>query len=368
LKSAGWARRFVNKGLPGENNQMALGPEQINLLHLSGKLYASVVVSAYNRLEALKICLTALSNQTIESDKYEIILVDDCSTDGTKDYWDKIKHTETNIKYIRHEVNQGLASARNSGILNARGEYIIFLDGDIVPESDFIENFLSYHAKYPDENIAVIGNLSFYKNLTENNNIAYFVQSRYLGFKTKKEREKLDYSNLPHRYFAGGIASIPHSTVNEVGLFDATFKHYGGEDTDYGIRLGHQGVRLIFGASVKAYHNDPVFLQKYKNKRIEAAREGFKIMIKKHPKCYDNNWISLLAPINKREDRLTLIIIKMLLIIALNPINMSIAEYCLEKTNKYRALYSSWLYKFAVMGWTLRGFKEGNSKYSSVWK
>jgi GT2 family glycosyltransferase len=359
---------FLENGLPWGNNQMALGLEQINLLHLSGKLYASVVVSAYNRLEALKMCLTALSNQTIESDKYEIILVDDCSTDGTKDYLERIEQTETNIKYIRHEINQGLSSARNSGIRNARGEYIIFLDGDIVPEPDFIESFLLYHAQYPDEKIVVIGNLSFYKTLTENNNIAYFVQSRYLGFKTKREREKIDYSNLPCRYFAGGIASIPHSTVKEVGWFDSTFKHYGGEDTDYGIRLGNHGVRLIFGDSVKAYHNDPVFLEKYKNKRIEAAREGFKIMIKKHPKCYDNNWISLLSPINKQEDSQRLIFIKKILLIALNPFSMFVVEYWLQKTNKYRLLYSSWLYKFVVMGWTLMGFREANKNYSNVWK
>jgi len=175
---------------------MTVGLEEINLLHLSGKLYASVVVSAYNRLEALKMCLTALLHQTIESDKYEIILVDDCSTDGTKDYLDKIKNTETNIKYIRHEVNQGLASARNSGIRSAVGEYIIFLDGDIVPEPDFIEKMLFYHAQYLDEKIVVIGNLRFYKNLTDKNNIAYFSQSRYLGFRTKKEMAEIDYSNF----------------------------------------------------------------------------------------------------------------------------------------------------------------------------
>ncbi len=225
------------------------------------------------------MCLTSLLHQTIELDKYEIILVDDCSTDGTKDYLDKIIPTEANIKYIRHEVNQGLACARNSGIMSARGEYIIFLDCDIIPEPDFIEKFLFYHAQYPDEKIAVIGNLSFDKNITEKNNIAHFIQSRYLGFKTRREMAKIDFSNLPPRYFAGGIASIPHSTVMEVGLFDSTFKYYGGEDTDYGIRLGNHGVRLIFGSDVKAYHNDPAFLNKFKNKRIEAAREGFKIML-----------------------------------------------------------------------------------------
>ena len=347
---------------------MTLSVVQINNLHLSGKLYASVIVSAYNRLAALKMCLTALLHQTIELDKYEIILVDDCSTDGTKEYIEKIKHSESNIKYIRHEVNQGLACARNSGIMSARGEYIIFLDGDIIPEPDFIEKFLFYHAQYPDEKIAVIGNLSFDKTFTDKNNIAYFVQSRYLGFKTRRERAKIDYSNLPHRYFAGGIASIPYSTVIKVGLFDATFKYYGGEDTDYGIRFGNLGVRLIFGASVKADHHDPVFLQKYKNKRIEAAREGFKIMLEKHPGCYDKNWISLLTPINKREDHILLLVIKLLLKIALNPFNIYMVECWLKKTNKYRLLYSSGLHKFAVMGWTLMGLQEANKKYSSVWK
>jgi len=316
----------------------------------------------------MKMCLTALLHQTIEADKYEIILVDDCSTDGTKDYLDKIMHSESSIKYIRHQVNQGLASARNSGIMSAKGEYFIFLDCDIVPESDFIEKFLFYHSQHPGEKIVVIGNLSFYKTLMDANNIACFAQSRYLGFRTKREMTEMDYANLSIRYFAGGIASIPASTVKEVGLFDSTFKYYGGEDTDYGIRLGKHGVRLIFGTSVKAYHNDPVFLQKFKNKRIEAAREGFKIMLKKHPGCYDNTWISLLVPINKELDSLFLIVVKIVLRMALNPVNLSLLEYWLQKTNQYSWLYSSSLYKFAVMGWTLRGFQEANKKYSSVWK
>lgn len=347
---------------------MAVGFEEMNQIPLTGKLHASVVVSAFNRLEALKMCLTALLNQTIELDNYEIILVDDCSTDGTKAYIDEFKHTETNIKYIRHQVNQGLANARNSGIMNARGEYIVLLDCDIIPEPDFIEKILFYHAQYPNEKIVVIGNLSFEKQFTDKNNIAYFAQSRYLGLRTKSEMARIDFANLPPRYFAGGIASIPYSTVMEVGLFDSTFKYYGGEDTDYGIRLGNHGVRLIFGNYVKAYHHDPVFLQKYKNKRIEAAREGFKIMLKKHPECYDNTWISLLLPINKREDPISLIVIKIILTMALNPFNIFLIEYWLQKTNKYRFLYSSSLYKIAVMGWTLRGLQEANKQYSSVWK
>jgi glycosyltransferase involved in cell wall biosynthesis len=347
---------------------VSLGFEKIMNLQFSGILYASVVVSAFNRLEALKLCLMALSNQTINLENYEIIVVDDCSTDGTTEYINKIIKTASNIKYIRHDVNQGLASARNSGIVNARGEYIIFLDGDIIPEPNFIENFLSYHAKYPDEKIAVIGNLSFYKNLTDKNNIAYFVQSRYLGWRTTREIAKIDCTNLPHRFFAGGIASIPYSTVMEVGLFDSTFKYYGGEDTDYGIRLGNHRVRLIYGDSVKAYHNDPVYLEKYKNKRIEAAREGFKIMLKKHPGCYDNNWISLLTPVDKRIDTISIVMLKSLLKLFFNQFNMFIIEYWLKRTNKYRLIYSSLLYKLAVMGWTLKGLQEANKEYSSVWK
>jgi len=347
---------------------MAVGFEEINKIPLTGKLYASVVVAAFNRLEALKLCLTALLNQTIKLDNYEIVLVDDCSTDGTKEYIDGLLNTESNIKYIRHQVNQGLASTRNSGIVNASGECIIFLDCDIIPAPDFIELNLLYHAKYPGEEIVVIGNLSFDKQFTDENNIAHFAESRYLGMRTKRERAKIDLSNLPPRYFAGGISSIPFSTVMRVGLFDSIFKYYGGEDTDYGIRLGKHGVRLIFGNLVKAYHYDPVYLEKYKNKRIEAAREGFKIMLKKHPGCYDNTWISLLVPINNRDDNISLIVIKILLKIALNPFNVYIIEYWLQKTNKYRFLYSSSLYKIAVMGWTLRGLQEANKKYSSVWR
>lgn len=86
----------------------------------------SVVIPTYNRANLLSRSIQSVLNQTYED--FEIIVVDDASSDGTEEI---IKHfDDQRIKYIRHEENRGAAAARNTGIRYSRSNYIGFLDDD----------------------------------------------------------------------------------------------------------------------------------------------------------------------------------------------------------------------------------------------
>lgn len=87
----------------------------------------SVVVAAYNIENYIDKCLTSLINQTYKD--IEILVVNDGSTDKTKLIIEKYEKTTTNLKLLNKE-NRGLSSARNYGIINAKGEYLAFVDGD----------------------------------------------------------------------------------------------------------------------------------------------------------------------------------------------------------------------------------------------
>ena len=87
----------------------------------------SVVIPVYNVISFLERCVNSVLRQTYKD--LEIILVDDGSTDGSGELCDKIATSDTRIRVI-HQENQGLSGARNTGILQARGEYIAFLDSD----------------------------------------------------------------------------------------------------------------------------------------------------------------------------------------------------------------------------------------------
>lgn len=87
----------------------------------------SIVVPVYNVVHYLERCVLSVLRQTYKD--MEVILVDDGSTDGSGELCDKLALTDTRIHVI-HQKNQGLSGARNTGIRNAKGEYIAFIDSD----------------------------------------------------------------------------------------------------------------------------------------------------------------------------------------------------------------------------------------------
>jgi len=86
----------------------------------------SVVVPTHNRGDFLRCAIASVLNQTLQD--LEVIVVDDASTDNTAEVVEGFG--DPRVNYIRHDVNQGVARARNTGILNSRAKYIAFLDDD----------------------------------------------------------------------------------------------------------------------------------------------------------------------------------------------------------------------------------------------
>ena len=92
-------------------------------------LTLSVIVPVYNVERYLEKCLKSILSQGLSQDCYEIILVDDGSTDNGRNICDIYASNESNISVI-HQMNQGLSVARNVGLSKARGEFVLFVDSD----------------------------------------------------------------------------------------------------------------------------------------------------------------------------------------------------------------------------------------------
>jgi len=88
----------------------------------------SVIIPTYNRAYLIGRAIQSVLNQTYQN--FEIIIVDDGSTDDTKEVVKKFQEQDRRIKYVKHEKNKGEAAARNTGIKTARGEFIAFQDSD----------------------------------------------------------------------------------------------------------------------------------------------------------------------------------------------------------------------------------------------
>ena len=108
----------------------------------------SVVIPVYNAEKYLEHAVGSVLAQECES-SYEIILVNDGSQDGSAAICDSLAKQRSNVQVI-HQVNQGVSAARNAGIAAARGEYVLFLDGDDCWEPQLLRTLDGYLAQKPD--------------------------------------------------------------------------------------------------------------------------------------------------------------------------------------------------------------------------
>jgi len=111
----------------------------------------SIVICTYNRAHLLPDTLNSLLNNTAPASRYEILIIDNNSSDHTHAVAKDIinKYPENNIKYIT-ESRQGLSYARNRGIREASFPLIAFFDDDIIADEKLISNWLEFFGKYPE--------------------------------------------------------------------------------------------------------------------------------------------------------------------------------------------------------------------------
>ncbi|MDI6840132.1 MAG: lipid-A-disaccharide synthase-related protein [bacterium] len=195
----------------------------------------SVIIPTYNRKNILTHCLYRILNQTVKD--YEVIVVDDGSTDGTE------KLSEINkIKYIKLNERKGPIAARNIGIKNAEGEIIIFLDSDVLVSENFVEDHVKLHSL---------------KDPVGKNNLIVQGVVRHI----KKPEDFGKFSLLIDGVCFTGLitqnVSIRKEWIVKVGSFDESLTTEGYEDVDIGRKLKQFGLHTIYVVrKCRAWHVD----------------------------------------------------------------------------------------------------------------
>lgn len=113
----------------------------------------SVIIPTYNRKDTLKRSIDSVLNQTYGN--IEVIIVDDCSTDGSFEYIADVYEEVQNITYIMNDKNIGPGAARNVGVMHAKGEYVAFHDSDDVWMPDKLEKQMKL-MKQTDDNVGFV--------------------------------------------------------------------------------------------------------------------------------------------------------------------------------------------------------------------
>lgn len=198
----------------------------------------TIAIPTYNRGKLLPLVLERIVEQVknLSTYKIEILVLDDASTDNTIQILESFKTKYPNFfHYIISEQNQGITKSRNILVKNALGDYIIFLDSDVLIAKDNIIKHIKTHEN--NKNIICQGSLKF---------VATFEKPEF-----EKKNLLTDYSNS---FFDTANLSIEKNKIIEAGFFDENFSGYGWEDLELGIRLKKKGLKVVKNKSILAYH------------------------------------------------------------------------------------------------------------------
>jgi glycosyltransferase involved in cell wall biosynthesis len=255
---------------------------------------ASVVTPTYNKAALLDLTLASYVHQTHRD--FEVVVVDDGSTDQTRDVVERYRKS-LDLKYV-YQSNTGRAAARNAGIRQATGELLIFADDDRIAVPGFIAAHVSHYSG-PEDKTLVVGAqkalLSWFDGSQETRQrvtlllqehpeleavLARGEKVRLIGAEDIQERleEVLGKFGLPEPWwetssstfleFDGDInrfglcwafcttgnMSVMRRRVLEVGMFDEAFSNWGIEDTEFSFRLCKAGARIAISQEALSYH------------------------------------------------------------------------------------------------------------------
>lgn len=240
-------------------------------------MFFSVVIPTYNRKPILEKCLRAIENQQLRDDSvvagYEVVLVDDGSTDGTLEWLESHKGEFPHVLAYSQD-HKGPAAARNLGVEQAKGDTIIFIDSDLV----VTEQFLQAHADALVKGEKQLGSDHLFT-------YGWVINTCNFDNPTSEPYKITDFSAA---YFATGNVAIARKWLEKAGLFDTRFQLYGWEDLELGVRLKQLDLKLIKCPEAVGYHWHPPFdldqIPRMIDREIQRGRMGV-LFYEKHP-----NW------------------------------------------------------------------------------
>ncbi len=204
-------------------------------------LMFSIIIPTYNRLESLKIALNSVLTQSYKN--YEIIVIDDGSFDGTKEYIESL-HNE-NIIYL-WQKNSGLPSvARNAGILLSKGEWVAFLDSDDFWYQDKLLEVYKEIKNIKGKNIIAI---SHWEDMIIENSIV-----KILKHGTKKTVNTYEELLFKGNFLSTSAITVKRTALINIGLFDVKKEYFIVEDYELWLRLAKIGDFIYVNKVLGAY-------------------------------------------------------------------------------------------------------------------
>ena len=209
----------------------------------------SVIIPTFNRAELLRASLESLVRQTLSQDDYEVIVVNDGSTDKTPAVCAEMA-ARLPLKYFRIE-NSGISAAKNLGIFAASAPILFFFDDDDVATPNLLRAHLYAHSEHTDANVAILGYTTWHPSvaITEVMHYATDVGHLLFSYPNLRDGQELDFT-----YFWGGRSSCKRQFLVDHGVFHQDFR-FGSEDVELGYRLSRFGLKVVYKPQAVQYMN-----------------------------------------------------------------------------------------------------------------
>lgn len=255
-------------------------------------MLTSIIILTYNNLDYTKKCIESIRKNT-KKGEYEIVIVDNCSSDGTREWLEK----QNDMVLILNEENMGFPKGCNQGIEASSGDNILLLNNDVIVTHNWLDNMIK--CLYSSKDIGAVGPVS--------NSVSYYQQitTSYSNLKELEEFAKeynvSDSSKWENRLkLVGFCMLIKKKVLDKVGLLDEIFTPGNFEDDDLSLRIVSAGYKLVLCNDTFIHHYGSKSFNKNRDKYIE-------LMMKNEKKINDKLGVPIVHVINIRKDITSLI-------------------------------------------------------------
>lgn len=212
----------------------------------------SIVVLNWNRLEDTKLCIDSVIK--LDYPNFEIIIVDNGSTDGSKEYLSKLE----NIIYVDNPVNRGFTGGHIDGLQKCSGEFIVLLNNDAVIKPNYIKVALTH---FGNPKVAVVGGRSYNWDDTHKlfDESGPFYSYQEINVFTGEAFMSSDDNKVPQEVnnVSGSCVVIRRSVIDAIGyLYNPFFAYF--EETDLFARYKRAGYKIIYDPDLRIWHRGGV--------------------------------------------------------------------------------------------------------------
>lgn len=248
------------------------------------KELTSIIIPCFNALEYTKQCIESVLLQT--NINYELILINNGSEDGTKEYFKSLTRSLKpnkklqKVTIVQSKQNLGVAKALNLGISKSIGRYVCYLNNDVIVTKDWLKKIVK--AAKSDKQIGAVGTMF---NAFENKDIVKLAEKdkKIIDVLAEtisvKNIGKIKKAKLIH----GLCMFIKKSVFKKVGLFNEFFYPCFGEDIEFCERLKENGYKLVDAADVFIFH---YWNKSVRSKQFKKQNNSIEKVMEKHYKSF----------------------------------------------------------------------------------